>query len=227
MSDILLNKSITYFGLGDRLDALLIGKMLYDRDKEPVTFHQLRGSFRDFEFLTSLYELEAKIEYPRQKEIKHSTFFEHNSKGFDQKKLLRSVEDFPKIKPYDFNINLPDNFITVQFDGKQRSRTACSKKEIKRIKSFYKDQGYKLITVGGEATNVSLKGSTECIPYIIYYMSKAKLHVGIDSGMMNLAKLVMPCSNMHIYTSDSDDFKSSILCRCEEKGTKINYSRNL
>lgn len=226
MSDLLLNKSIGYAGLGDRLDAILLAKMLYDRDQEPVVFHQLRGKFRDFDTLTSLYDMEVSIEYHHQSEIKFSTFFEHNSKGYDQKKLFKTVNDFPKIKPYDFDIDLPDNFITIQFDGRQGSRTACTPKEIKRIKDYYIGQGYELITIGGEATNSSLKGLTECLPYIIYYMSKAKLHVGIDSGMMNLAKLVMPCSNMHIYTSDTDDFKSSILCRCEEKGTKINYSRN-
>jgi len=225
MSDILLNDSISYVGLGDRLDAVMIAKVLYDRDKAPVNMYQLRGEFKDFDFLTSLYDMKVSIQYPRMPELRFSSFFEHNSKGFDQIKLLKTIDDFPKIHVHDMDMDLPEKFATVQFDGKQGSRTACSQNEINRIKEYYRDEGYELITVGGDATDQLLTGKTENILSIAYVMSKADLHVGIDSGMMNLAKLAMPCNKIHIYTSDTDEFKSSILKRCEEKGTKVNYSR--
>ena len=225
MSDFLLNDSISYKGLGDRLDAIMIAKMLYDRDKQPVTMYQLRGEFGDFDELTSLYDMKVSIQYPTFKELKFASFFEHNAKGYDQMSLLKTVKDFPKIKIDPVNIKLPEKFITVQFDGKQGSRTACSSNEIKRIKNYYESQGYELITVGGAATDQMLIGKTSNLKNIAYAMSKADLHVGIDSGMMNLAKLVLPCKQMHIYTSDTDEFKSSLLKRCEDKGTKVNYSR--
>jgi hypothetical protein len=220
-----LNDSISYVGLGDRLDAIMIAKMLYDRDKQPVTMHQLRGQFQDFFELVSLYDMKVSIQYPRMPDLRFSSFFEHNAKGYDQMKLLKTVDDFPKIQVKDLNLDLPEKFATVQFDGKQGSRTACSQAEINRIKDYYQSEGYELITVGGKATDQLLTGKTENLQNIAYYMSKADLHIGIDSGMMNLAKLVMPCEKMHIYTSDTDDFKSSLLKRCEEKGTKVNYSR--
>ena len=104
----------------------------------------------------------------------------------------------------------------------------CSPDEILRIKAYYREQGYKLVTVGGKSKNENLQGRNECIDKIIYAMSKASLHVGTDSGMMNLAKLVIPTSNIHIYTSDkkeNKDYLSSFVKRCVEKGAKLNYSR--
>ena len=34
---------------------------------------------------------------------------------------------------------------------------------------------------------------------IIYIMSKASLHVGADSGMMHIAKFLMPINKIHVY----------------------------
>ncbi len=220
-----LNDSISYVGLGDRLDAIAIAKLMYDKNQQPVVMYQLRGQFKDFGPLSSLYDMKITIEYPRVPDLRFGTYFKHDAKGFDQINLLKSVDDYSKIDVPDQDVNLPDKFVTIQFDGNQGLRTGCSAEEVARIKSFYIKQGYQLVTVGGAATDPLLKGKTANLLNIAYAMKNADLHVGIDSGMMNFAKMVIPCDKIHVYTSDQDKFRSSLLTRCVEKGTKVNYSR--
>ncbi len=220
-----LNESISYVGLGDRLDAIAVAKLMYDKNQQHVVMYQFRGEFKDFSPLTSLYDMKVTIEYPRMPDLRFGTYFKHDAKGFDQISLLKSVDDYSKINVPDQNIDLPNKFVTVQFDGNQSSRTGCSAKEVDRIKSFYTKQGYELVPIGAEATDPLLEGKTSNLLNIAYAMKKADLHVGIDSGMMNFAKIVIPCDKIHIYTSDTNDFKSSLLKRCKDKGTKVNYSR--
>jgi len=57
-------------------------------------------------------------------------------------------------------------------------------------------------------------------------MSKADLHVGVDSGFMHLAKIVMPSNKIHIYTSNfTHQFKSRHLQNVLKAGAILNYSR--
>lgn len=231
MINILMNQSIRYTGLGDKLDLMCLAKILHDRTKEPVKLHQTSAVFKDFNFFKTLYDMPIEYEYYPvyldTDEIKFASYIEHNLKGFKQVDIYRSVSDFPKITPKQFDFELPEKFVTFQVDSNQ-TQAKCSPDEILRIKAYYREQGYKLVTVGGKSKNENLQGKNECIDKIIYAMSKAALHVGTDSGMMNLAKLVMPTSNIHIYTSDkkeNKDYLSSFVKRCIEKGAKVNYSR--
>ena len=58
-------------------------------------------------------------------------------------------------------------------------------------------------------------------------MSKADLHVGVDSGFMHLAKIVMPSNKIHIYTSNfTHQFISRHLQNLLDVGTVLNYSRD-
>ena len=117
---------------------------------------------------------------------------------------------------------LPKKFITMQWDaGQQRRR--CSEDEIQRIVDFYKDLGYDIIGVGGQAGNAMLRNDLHKIAYI---MSKADLHVGVDSGFMHLAKIVMPSNKIHIYTSNfTHQFVSTQLQNVLNAGAILNYSR--
>ena len=118
---------------------------------------------------------------------------------------------------------LPKKFITMQWDaGQQRRR--CSEDEIQRIVDFYKDLGYDIIGVGGQAGNAMLQNDLHKIAYI---MSKADLHVGVDSGFMHLAKIVMPSNKIHIYTSNfTHQFVSTQLKNVLKAGAVLNYSRD-
>ena len=61
---------------------------------------------------------------------------------------------------------------------------------------------------------------------IAYIMSKAALHIGVDSGFMHLAKIVMPSKKIHIYTSNfAHQFVSTQLQNVLNAGAILNYSR--
>ena len=47
MINILMNQSIRYTGLGDKLDLMCLAKILHDRTKEPVKLHQTSAVFKD------------------------------------------------------------------------------------------------------------------------------------------------------------------------------------
>jgi len=82
----------------------------------------------------------------------------------------------------------------VQWDAGQLYRKVdrWSDDRIPNIESYYKNLGYEIIRVGGEGDYKNLKD-------IIYIMSKASLHVGADSGMMHVAKFLLPMNKIHVY----------------------------
>ena len=65
---------------------------------------------------------------------------------------------------------------------------------INNIESWYKHKGYKVIRIGGEGDYSKLE---DIIPII----SKAEYHIGADSGMAHVAKMLLPIQNIHLYVN--------------------------
>tara|TARA_B100001057_G_scaffold499550_1_gene610674 strand:- start:1283 stop:1999 length:717 start_codon:yes stop_codon:yes gene_type:complete len=237
MQHLVLETNIKGVGLGDRIDYLCTANMLAQQANDDfITIHKRytpnptqKQEFICWDELSSLFK-------PRHMILEMSDNFHSNLKflnypRYDIKSekyhnLLTSLGDFPKIKVKDYSKEmppLPKKFITMQWDaGQQRRR--CSEDEIQRIVDFYKDLGYDIIGVGGQAGNAMLRNDLHKIAYI---MSKADLHVGVDSGFMHLAKIVMPSKKIHIYTSNfTHQFISRHLQNLLDVGTVLNYSRD-
>ena len=130
--------------------------------------------------------------------------------------------------------DLPEKFVTMQWDAGRPNLNSirsnaefgnrrCSTDEIIRIINFYNNLGYTVVGVGGQAENDTLRNDLHKIAYI---MSKAALHIGVDSGFMHLAKIVMPSNKIHIYTSNfTHQFVSTQLQNVLNAGAILNYSR--
>ena len=100
---------------------------------------------------------------------------------------IRTQNKIPEV-----DIDLPENFVTTQWDAGQLYRLVdrWDKDRIKRIEGFYKEQKYDIIDIGNRRFTVREAA---------YILSKAKYHVGADSGMMHIAKLVKPIESLHVY----------------------------
>ena len=146
------------------------------------------------------------------------------TKGNKYQKLLYLLGDFPKIKVKDYSEyfpDLPEKFVTMQWDADQQRRR-CSEDKVKNITEFYENIGYKTIIVGGKAKTDILRNDLHKIAYI---MSKASLHVGVDSGFIHLAKIIMPSNKIHVYTNFQHRLTHK-LRNVLKAGAVLNYSRD-
>lgn len=239
MQHLVLETNIKGVGLGDRIDYLCTANMLAEQaDDDFITIHKRytpnptqKQEFICWDELSSLFKprhiiLEMTDNFNSNLKFLNYPRYNIGSKNDDYQNLLSSLGDFPKIKVKNYSKempSLPKKFITMQWDaGQQRRR--CSEDEIQRIVDFYKDLGYDIIGVGGQAGNAMLRNDLHKIAYI---MSKADLHVGVDSGFMHLAKIVMPSNKIHIYTSNfTHQFVSTQLQNVLKAGAVLNYSRD-
>lgn len=239
MQHLVLETNIKGVGLGDRIDYLCTANMLAEQaDDDFITIYKRytpnptqKQEFICWDELSSLFKprhmiLEMSDNFHSNLKFLNYPRYNIGSKNDDYQNLLSSLGDFPKIKVKNYSKEmppLPKKFITMQWDaGQQRRR--CSEDEIQRIVDFYKDLGYDIIGVGGQAGNAMLRNDLHKIAYI---MSKADLHVGVDSGFMHLAKIVMPSNKIHIYTSNfTHQFVSTQLQNVLKAGAVLNYSRD-
>lgn len=228
MSNILLLK-LQYGGFGDRLDAIGLAKIFYDKYKEPVTIHKIGGVFKDFNAMASLFDMKCNLQIHAPimaNSTEFNSYFKHDQKSVEYKELIDEIKDWPKIIPKDLDLELPDKFIVAQFDAKE-DRRRVSPQERNRIINYYKDQGYEIMIVGGESKDPRFGNGPGSNDNIVYAMSKADKYIGVDSGMMHLAKYTMPTENLHVYLNDRVDnpWFSSFLTNAQKKGVKVNYSR--
>ena len=236
MQHLVLETSVKGVGLGDRIDWLCYANMLAsEANDDYVTIYKSRHQHGAEEFigwkeLSSLYKprhmiLEMAPDFKTNLKFLNYPRYNISLKNSVYQDLLSSLGDFPKIKVKDHSESfpgLPKKFITMQWDaGQQRRR--CSEEEIKRNIEFYRDLGYNIIGVGGQAEVYDLKHDLNKVAYV---MSKADLHVGVDSGFMHLAKIVMPSNKIHIYSSNyTHQFYSTQLRNVLKAGAVLNYSR--
>ena len=120
-------------------------------------------------------------------------------------------------------------FITTQWDAGQLYRLVdrWDPDRINNIESHYKKLGFDIIKIGGQGQYKNLKD-------IMYIISKAKYHVGADSGMNHIAKFIIPIENIHIYinirrrendTRFKDGWNVAWMAReLFRRGAKMNHS---
>lgn len=91
--------------------------------------------------------------------------------------------------------SFPARYVTAQWDAQQIYRRP-DKYDIdkpKKIENWYRENmGVEIIRVGGEGRYRRLRD-------IIPIMSHAEGHIGADSGMMHIAKFLMPTDKIHCY----------------------------
>jgi hypothetical protein len=107
--------------------------------------------------------------------------------------------------------------VTSQWDT-TGARRKFSSNETLEILDRYRREGYEVITVGGEAEEDRYRESLSAVAQL---MSKSAFHVGVDSGFMHLAQLLLPMDRIHVY-SKPQNFWSHHLFRGIENGMILN-----
>ena len=240
-------KAYTAPGLGDRIHGVTTGWVYSQAHNTPVTIHLTQNKTEGGQFgnkLESWAEIvklfpegSAQIQahnYEPQDEKDWVEFL--NNKGYagaeiyyykDHIGRYESVEkidisqylkNIPLLTPELVDIQLPEKFITVQWDSNDAKRT-ISPAARKEVLAKYIKEGYEVVVVGGEATDKDLRWS---LKHIAYAMSKATFHVGVDSAFMHLAMLYFPWERIHLYNEQKGMWSHHML-RALDNGAKLNH----
>lgn len=179
--------------LGDRIDYFAFSMFYSKITNKPVSL-----SFAD----STLMFIRDRYHYD-------SLYFQHPKAREQYQYTVTNYYDYYVKNPVDwfkfdnlpsYNLNLPDKFVTMQWDAGQGFRRIDADRKSK-IQQYYQDNGYQLITVGGEASDKNLSMNLALISYII---SKADYHIGADSGFQHLAKLILPTDRLHVYVNEGE-----------------------
>lgn len=177
--------------LGDRCDAILLAHMISKIDDVTVN---LISSARNMEYLSKTLGFADVVVNSSQHDAS-KTYEWHNRNSTFYLKYSKQLKTIPlKAQVESRGIKLPDRFVTTQWDAQQRYRDVrdSDPNRVPRIEQYYKDQGYKIVNIGGQSDIIDLRD-------IIYTISKAHMHVGADSGMSHVAKFLLPIENIHTY----------------------------
>ena len=242
MQNIIIDVPFRGIALGDRIDWLCTANMMALRENDSHVLIHKEKEFVGWEEISSLFkpiEMTLKLSSSLNN-LNYINYYRYNisQENKEYQDLLSFHKDFPKIKVkdyFEYFQDLPEKFVTMQWDAGRPNLNSirsnakfgnrrCSTDEIIRIINFYNNLGYTVVGVGGQAENDILRNDLHKIAYI---MSKAALHIGVDSGFMHLAKIVMPSNKIHIYTSNYMHTDTSIhLKNVLKAGAVLNYSRN-
>ena len=226
-------------GLGDRLHLLTIAWALSINKSEFVRLH-LSGDKLNPRKRASFLEIFAIFPSPNFELVFHEELPESD---FEFQRYLRGVgidalpfyyRDHPGWREGKSGIEVStalrtipllaapvaeneSKTITSQWDttGARRKFTPS---EMKKVLDCYRQEGYEIITVGGEAEEVRYR---ESLSDVAQLMSKSALHIGVDSGFMHLAQLFLPAERIHVY-SKPQNFWSHHLFRGIENGMVLN-----
>jgi hypothetical protein len=119
---------------------------------------------------------------------------------------------FPEIPGIEQDVDLPEKFITTQWDSTDGGRRFSSQ-DISKILGPYIEDGYEVITVGGAAENPKFKQ----IKYCGYAMSKASYHVGVDSGFFHMAWCYLKPENIYLHVKKMNHH----IARGEKMGVNV------
>jgi len=238
----------TASGLGDRIHLLTLAWAYSNANSKPVLLH-ISSNGMNAEKQNSFFEILQLfpkgsinfvvhdyigideicwLRYLEKKGINAKLFYYGDHLGRYEKKLgfdaTPYLREFPKLKePHDIKskLRLPKRYITVQWDSTAQTRTL--KPNLRNaIEDSYRQLGYVPITLGGMSTSYSKK---KPLSHAAYAMSKAQLHIGVDSGFMHLAFLYLDFSKIHIY-ADANGFWAHHLFRAYENGCVQNLYHN-
>ena len=240
-------KPYTAPGLGDRIHGVTTGWVYSQAHNTPVTLHLTKPKVEGGQFgnkpeswkeIVSLFPpntIDIKSHQINPADERDWISFLHK-KGYDDAEIY-CYRDHPgwyeSIVPLDISkylkkiplltaepqdIELPEKFITVQWDSNDSKRTLIPPIR-KEIINDYRKQGYEVVVVGGEAENKDLRWS---LKHIAYAMSKADLHVGVDSGFMHMAMLYLPYNRIHLY-NEKEGMWSHHMLRAIDNGAVLNH----
>lgn len=235
----------TATGLGDRIHSLTLAWAYHNAHNIPVTIHltkskQTGGQFdnkkQSWQEILDLfpkgtvdigyhpYEPKDEKDWIRHlKEYKIDAeifwYADHPGPHESPAKLDISqyLKNIPPLKAEPVDLELPEKFVTCQWDSTDRARTLRPHLR-EMVMDNYKRQGYEVVTVGGESADKNLNWS---LKHIAYAMSKADMHVGVDSAFMHMAFLYMPFNKVHLY-NEPTGFYSHHFRRAIDNGIKLN-----
>lgn len=174
--------------LGDRITAVLCAHMISEKEGVEVNMiSKLRDQvkisgvipFGKVRFSTG--KVSAQLVFRTQKDIDYK--FAELTEHFDSL-VTKKVFSKTKKKPY----------FTYQFDANQRYRRLTKEKQEKILKYY-----------SSKYTPVCLdNGVRFSLEEVWGLIQNAEFHVGVDSGMMHMAKLVIPPEKIHLYVHIKD-----------------------
>lgn len=231
-------------GLGDRIHTILFAFNYATKNNTNVKLHLTQGQCSDErkkswdEIISLLPQKNVEIQRHDILDITTSAWVklladkglsnvqtchygDHRFRFEDKSSIdISPYLDHPCLKPIT-DIDLPDKFVTMQFDSggipsmqKTNDRRKISYQKIKEIKQRLVDKGYDIIVIGGEAEDERFRR----LKYCGAALSKAKYHIGADSGFMHLAWMYKKPEDIYIYTNGN---KSHHVMRAERKGSKV------
>ena len=239
------NMPYTTPGLGDMTHTVLIGYLYGRQHDTAVTLHLTQDKYnRDkpetYQSLLSLLPANTvSIKVHDVSGLPESQWLQHiKNQGFEDVESycymdVRHKYDtperidiapyfsvYPKLQPLTVghDLHLPDRFVTSQWDSTAKKRR-IDDQQVRQIQQFYRDQGYHIVTVGGQATDPLLQRS---LPHIGYAMHKAGIHIGVDSGFMHFAQLYLEPQNIHLYATNAHKW-SHHLQRAINNGCRLNH----
>lgn len=226
-------------GLGDRIHSVTIGWVWGQAHKTPVTLHldakkMTRDKPESWAEVISLFPRGAvqikPHDYAPDNENDWLKYLMDRGIDADIHTYLDHIDthDFPiDISPYfkqipqidaePQNIDLPDRFVTVQWDSSAQSRTLLPGTRELVLGRYRDEYGCDAVVVGGEAKNPNLKR----LKYAAYAMSRAEYHVGVDSAYLHMAPLYLPWDRVHMY-NETKKVWSHHMMRAIDNGAKVN-----
>ena len=240
------DRPFTTPGLGDRVHSALLAYVYGKKHNEKVTIHITKDKFDKphkkqswpeildlFGDTLSLKVHECEnlyehqwIAYLKDKGYDAITYFYKDTMDMhpndppipnriDMVDISEYLDDYPRLTYNgDAKLLLPENFVTAQFEG--GSDRVLNEDKVVQILNEYRMQGLEIVHIGKNAEHPDLKE----IPYMAYAMSKAKYHVGIDSGMLHIATLYKQNEDIHLYHNGK--FRSHHFVRGVRNGMKVN-----
>lgn len=134
--------------------------------------------------------------------------------GIDASRLLKKLPCLNIDSSYNQN---DQKYITAQWDSTAPSRKISDYSRY-QIEERYKELGYEVVTIGGEAKTPELKYDLRCISRVV---SNAELHIGVDSAFIHLARLYLPSNRINFYIGPNG-FWSHHALRLRDAGVEIN-----
>lgn len=227
-------------GLGDMIHTVLLAFLYSRQHNTPVTLHLTsdkwnRNKPETYQAILSLLPIQCVylrihnvagientefLQYVRDHgypaDMYHYGDYLHKHESVEAIDISNYLKTYPCIPGPNIQFELPTRFVTAQWDSNAEMRR-LSKTEIEYIEQLYQAQGLEIVRVGGEAENEFLK----VLPYVAHAMSRAELHIGVDSGFMHMAQLYMRPEQIHVYTKTKK--WSHHLKRAVDNGCVLNY----